>query len=296
MVDLATVKTAIETVQARDGGTLLRWLQGMMRGATEEQLNQAERFVRAYVDRVPDSLARLEADVQLGGLNQLLEPTVRRLARYVIDPADAVSEGTYGLVGLLNDAFVVNGLTELLYGAGQETEHQRLVAQLREDNRRARFLLGSQAIRLDPMIAQAMQLLKQDYLSAPAVTPPYVKIDLRLSGTWMHSHSVSSESYGSSLDASFYTYRVFARNARFAETSEQFARSEQRDLGGDTTGLTNMDFATKQVSADKRGWWEVDGKVLTFHWDIGLVTQIAYDFYNGDLYFGRGIDSWVRIG
>jgi uncharacterized membrane protein YkvA (DUF1232 family) len=105
---LADVIAIIESAKARDGrGTLEKHIARMLPEAEASDVREAADVAMEVIESIPVFLARARQESEERGLGSIVDPLLDRAQRYYLQPLDLIPEMTQGLVGLLDDSYLV---------------------------------------------------------------------------------------------------------------------------------------------------------------------------------------------
>jgi uncharacterized membrane protein YkvA (DUF1232 family) len=105
---LADVVAIIESAKARDGrGALERHIARTLPEADPSEVREAADVALEVIESIPVFLARARQESEERGLVSIIDPLLDRAQRYYLQPLDLIPEMTQGLVGLLDDSYLV---------------------------------------------------------------------------------------------------------------------------------------------------------------------------------------------
>jgi hypothetical protein len=105
---LADIIAIIQSAKARDGrGTLERHVAKTLPDATATEVKEAADVAHEVIESIPVLLARAWQEAEERGLESVVGPLLDRAERYYVQPVDLIPEMTQGLVGLLDDTYLV---------------------------------------------------------------------------------------------------------------------------------------------------------------------------------------------
>jgi uncharacterized membrane protein YkvA (DUF1232 family) len=105
---LADVIAIIESAKARDGrGTLEKHIARMLPEAEASDVREAADVAMEVIESIPVFLARARQESEERRLGSIVDPLLDRAQRYYVQPLDLIPEMTQGLVGLLDDSYLV---------------------------------------------------------------------------------------------------------------------------------------------------------------------------------------------
>ena len=115
----------------------------MGESATAAEVDDNVGFCRDIVSAVPVLIDRVRDAAEAHGISRLVEPLLAHAEAYFVAPIDAMPEGLFGELGLLDDAYLALSAIRLL-----QTEEQPLIQ-----------------IDLDPALSFLEQILGDDVLA-----------------------------------------------------------------------------------------------------------------------------------
>jgi hypothetical protein len=105
---LADIVAIIESAKARDGrGALERHIAKTLVEAKPSEVREAADVALEVIESIPVFLARARQESEERGLESVVDPVLDRAQRYYLQPVDLIPEMTQGLVGLLDDTYLV---------------------------------------------------------------------------------------------------------------------------------------------------------------------------------------------
>ncbi len=105
---LADILAIIESAKARGGvDALEKHIARALPEAAEDEVREAADVAVEVIDSVPVFLARARQESEERGLGHVVDPVLDRAERYYLQPVDLIPEMTQGLVGLLDDTYLV---------------------------------------------------------------------------------------------------------------------------------------------------------------------------------------------
>lgn len=105
---LADIAAIIESAKARGGQDALeRHITKALPEATAEEVREAAEVATEVIESIPVFLARARQEAGDRGLNSVVTPLLDHAERYYLQPVDLIPEMTQGLVGLLDDSYLV---------------------------------------------------------------------------------------------------------------------------------------------------------------------------------------------
>lgn len=151
---LADIVAIIESAKARGGKDALeKHITKALPEATEEEVREAAEVAIEVIESIPIFLARARQEAEERGLNSVIAPLLDHTEKYYLQPVDLIPEMTQGLVGLLDDSYLVIRMLQNL----ERGPHRFLDWDLDYPIRFLERLVGGQvAQRLDQMAMDAM--------------------------------------------------------------------------------------------------------------------------------------------
>jgi hypothetical protein len=105
---VADIVAIIQSAKARDGRPALeRHIVKALPEASEAEVKEAADVATEVIESIPVLLARARQQSQALGLEPVIDPLLDRAERYYVQPLDLIPEMTQGLVGLLDDSYLV---------------------------------------------------------------------------------------------------------------------------------------------------------------------------------------------
>lgn len=149
-MDLSDVNAVIASARARDGDSLVRFLEGRLPESPESEILDAASLCEEIIDSLPVFLARAWQAAGERHVETVVEPILEQATAYLLSPVDVLPEMTLGLAGLLDDAYLVLRLLEHLDGGAEDF----LDWQLKEPLTLLRRILGPDTVaQLDAHVA-----------------------------------------------------------------------------------------------------------------------------------------------
>jgi uncharacterized membrane protein YkvA (DUF1232 family) len=151
---LADIVAIIESAKARGGKeTLERHIAKTLPEATPVEVKEAAEVATEVIESIPIFLARARQEAADRGLNSVVTPLLDHAEKYYLQPLDLIPEMTQGLVGLLDDSYLVIRMLQNL----ERGPHKFLDWDLDYPIRFLQRLIGGPiAQRLDEMAMEAM--------------------------------------------------------------------------------------------------------------------------------------------
>ena len=151
---LADIIAIIESAKARAGMEALeRHIAKTLPEATPAEVKEAAEVAMEVIDSIPIFLARARQESAERGLNSVVMPLLDHAEKYYLQPMDLIPEMTQGLVGLLDDSYLVIRMLQNL----ERGPHKFLDWDLDYPIRFLQRLIGGPiSQRLDHMAMEAM--------------------------------------------------------------------------------------------------------------------------------------------
>ena len=151
---LADIVAIIESAKARGGKeTLERHIAKALPEATPAEVKEAAEVALEVIESIPVFLARARQEAAERGLNSVVTPLLDHAEKYYLQPLDLIPEMTQGLVGLLDDSYLVVRMLQNL----EKGPHKFLDWDLDYPVRFLQRLIGGPiSQRLDQMAMEAM--------------------------------------------------------------------------------------------------------------------------------------------
>ena len=106
-MSLADIQAVIDSAKSRGTESLERFARKRLPEATELEVRDAASLAVEIIDSVPLFLARAEQEARERHLESVVSPLLAHLERYFLQPMDLIPEMTQGLIGLLDDCYLV---------------------------------------------------------------------------------------------------------------------------------------------------------------------------------------------
>jgi len=151
---LADIVAIIESAKARGGKDALeRHITKALPEATPAEVVEAAEVATEVIESIPVFLARARQEASQRGLNSVVLPLLEHAEKYYLQPVDLIPEMTQGLVGLLDDSYLVVRMLQNL----ERGPHRFLDWDLDYPVRFLQRLIGGPiSQRLDGMAMEAM--------------------------------------------------------------------------------------------------------------------------------------------
>ena len=151
---LADIVAIIESAKARGGKDVLeKHITRARPEATSDEVREAAEVATEVIESIPIFLARARQEASERGLESVVTPLLDHAERYYLQPVDLIPEMTQGLVGLLDDSYLVIRMLQNL----ERGPHRFLDWDLDYPIRFLQRLVGGRVSqRLDQMAMNAM--------------------------------------------------------------------------------------------------------------------------------------------
>ena len=106
-MSLADIQAVIDSAETRGTQSLERYARKRLPEATDAEVLDAASLAVEIIDSVPLFLARAEQEARERHLESVVSPLLGHLEHYFLQPMDLIPEMTQGLVGLLDDSYLV---------------------------------------------------------------------------------------------------------------------------------------------------------------------------------------------
>jgi uncharacterized membrane protein YkvA (DUF1232 family) len=106
-VSLSDIQAVIAAAKSRGVEPLERHIRRRLPEATEREVRDATEIALEIIDSVPIFLARASQEADARQLDQVIDPILGYVQRYFLQPMDLIPEMTHGLIGLLDDSYLV---------------------------------------------------------------------------------------------------------------------------------------------------------------------------------------------
>ena len=108
------IEAVIQSAKSRGVGSLERWVRRHLPEATDGEVREATELAVEIIESVPIFLARGRQEAEERHLDAVISPILDHVERYFLQPMDLIPEMTQGLVGLLDDSYLVLRILENL--------------------------------------------------------------------------------------------------------------------------------------------------------------------------------------
>jgi uncharacterized membrane protein YkvA (DUF1232 family) len=113
-VSLHDIQAVIQSAKSRGIEPLERYIRRQLPEATDGEVREAAELAVEIIDSVPIFLARADQEAEERRLETVIAPILDHVERYFLQPMDLIPEMTQGLVGLLDDSYLVLRILENL--------------------------------------------------------------------------------------------------------------------------------------------------------------------------------------
>jgi uncharacterized membrane protein YkvA (DUF1232 family) len=113
-VRLNDIQAVVESAKSRGIESLERYVRRRLPDATEGEVREATDLAVEIIESVPIFLARADQEAEERNLDSVIDPILEHVERYFLQPMDLIPEMTHGLVGLLDDSYLVLRILENL--------------------------------------------------------------------------------------------------------------------------------------------------------------------------------------
>jgi uncharacterized membrane protein YkvA (DUF1232 family) len=158
-VSLTDIQAVIESAKSRGVEPLLRYVHKRLPEAPEAEVRDATELAVEIIESVPIFLARADQEAHERQMDSVITPILGHVERYFLQPMDLIPEMTHGMVGLLDDTYLVLRILENL----DRGPDRFLDWDLAHPLRFLRRLIGEEVARkLDERSLDAMGEMSQD--------------------------------------------------------------------------------------------------------------------------------------
>jgi uncharacterized membrane protein YkvA (DUF1232 family) len=113
-VAIDDIQAVIESAKSRGVEPLRRFVRSRLPDATDVEVRDAAALAVEIIESVPIFLARADQEAEERRLEAVIGPILDHVERYFLQPVDLIPEMTQGLVGLLDDCYLVLRILENL--------------------------------------------------------------------------------------------------------------------------------------------------------------------------------------
>ena len=106
-VSLSDIDAVIASAKSRGVDSLEHYVRGRLAEATESEVLEATELAVEIIESVPIFLERADQEANERHLEAVIVPILEQVERYFLQPVDLIPEMTQGLIGLLDDAYLV---------------------------------------------------------------------------------------------------------------------------------------------------------------------------------------------
>ena len=111
---IADIQAVVESAKSRGIEPLERYVRRRLPEATNKEVHEAAELALEIIESVPIFLARADQEAEERKLDTVISPILEHVERYFLQPMDLIPEMTHGLVGLLDDSYLVLRILENL--------------------------------------------------------------------------------------------------------------------------------------------------------------------------------------
>ena len=111
---LSDIQAVVESAKSRGIEPLERYVRRRLPEATDGEVREAAELAVEIIESVPIFLARADQEAEERHLEAVITPILDHVERYFLEPMDLIPEMTHGLVGLLDDSYLVLRILENL--------------------------------------------------------------------------------------------------------------------------------------------------------------------------------------
>ena len=111
---LNDIQAVVESAKSRGIEPLRRYVHRRLPEATEAEVRDATDLAVEIIESVPIFLARAAQEAEERHLDTVITPILDHVEQYFLQPMDLIPEMTHGLVGLLDDSYLVLRILENL--------------------------------------------------------------------------------------------------------------------------------------------------------------------------------------
>ncbi|MEZ4417751.1 MAG: DUF1232 domain-containing protein [Gemmatimonadota bacterium] len=115
-VPLDDVRAVIESAKARETGGFLALIRSRFPDASDAHQQELAERALGIIEEIPLLMEQAHRTARGRDVEALVEPVLAHAARYFLAPIDAIPEMTQGLAGLIDDAYFVLHILELIDG------------------------------------------------------------------------------------------------------------------------------------------------------------------------------------
>ena len=113
-MSLHDIQAVIDSAKSRGLEPLQRFVRRRLPEATDLEVGEAAALAVEIIESVPVFLARAGQEAEERRLETVITPILDHVERYFLQPMDLIPEMTQGLVGLLDDSYLVLRILENL--------------------------------------------------------------------------------------------------------------------------------------------------------------------------------------
>jgi uncharacterized membrane protein YkvA (DUF1232 family) len=113
-VRINDIQAVVDSAKSRGIEPLQRYVRRRLPEATEGEVKDAADLALEIIESVPIFLARADQEAAARNLDSVISPILEHVKQYFLQPMDLIPEMTHGLVGLLDDSYLVLRILENL--------------------------------------------------------------------------------------------------------------------------------------------------------------------------------------
>lgn len=153
-MNVQDIQAVIDSAKTRGMEPLERYIRERLPEATPEEVVETGEVALEIIESVPILLLRAAQEARRKNLQPVVSPLLEHAASYFLRPVDLIPEMTQGLVGLLDDTYLIFRMLQNLEQGPQELVSWDLEHPLRLMER---LLPNKTARQLDAIALMAMQ-------------------------------------------------------------------------------------------------------------------------------------------
>ena len=111
---LNDIQAVVDSAKSRGIEPLRRYVRRRLPEASEGEVREATELAIEIIESVPIFLARADQEAAERQLDSVIDPILEHVEQYFLQPMDLIPEMTQGLVGLLDDSYLVLRILENL--------------------------------------------------------------------------------------------------------------------------------------------------------------------------------------
>ncbi len=113
-MNLEEIHAVIESAKARGTDQLATYVRARLPEASDTEVDDAASVLLEIIESIPLILAAAARGAEDRNLAHVVQPILDRAIRYFLHPVDLMPEMTLGLPGLLDDAYLVLRILQVL--------------------------------------------------------------------------------------------------------------------------------------------------------------------------------------